>query len=184
VEGLREIGLGGAFRFLFWKLFELGFRAAWLPPFRALLLRIGGARLGGAVTVEDVRFLNLHRPGGLSKLSLGKRVFIGREVLLDLAAPLVLEDDVTIGPRVTILTHEKIGFASHPLHPFFPERTGAVRLEAGSYVGACALILQGVTVGKCSVVAAGAVVTENVPEWTVVGGVPAKKIRDVRPAPS
>ncbi len=181
---MREVGLGGAFRFLFWKCFELAFRAAWLPPFRALLLRIFGAKLGGAVTVEDVRFLNLHRPGGLSKLTLGKRVFVGREVLLDLAAPLTLEDDVTIGPRVTILTHEKIGFATHPLAQYFPERVGPVRLEAGCYVGAHALVLQGVTIGKCAVVAAGAVVTENVPEWTVVGGVPAKKIRDVRPAQS
>ncbi len=180
MEGLREIGLGGALRFLFWKGFELAFRAAWLPPPRALLLRIFGARLGGPVTVEDVRFLNLHRPGGLSKLSLGARCFVGREVLLDLAAPLVLEDDVTIGPRVTILTHEKIGFAKHPLTALFPERTGAVKLEAGCYVGAHALILQGVTVGRCSVVAAGAVVTEDVAPWTVVGGVPAKKIRDLK----
>lgn len=180
MEGLREIGAGAAFRFAFWKCFELAFRAAWLPPFRALLLRIFGAKLAGGVTVEDVRFLNLHRKGGLSKLSLGKRVFVGREVLLDLAAPLVLEDDVTIGPRVTILTHEKIGFATHPLTPYFPERTGPVTLRAGCYVGAHALILQGVTVGTGAVVAAGAVVTEDVPGWTVVGGVPAKKIRDVK----
>ena len=181
MEGLREIGLGGAARFLFWKCFELAVRLAWLPPFRALLLRLFGARLGGAVTVEDVRFLNLHRTGGLSRLSLGKRVFVGREVLLDLAGPLVIEDDVTIGPRATILTHEKIGFATHPLAAYFPERVGPVRLEAGCYVGAHALVLQGVTIGRCAVVAAGAVVTEDVAPWTVVGGVPAKKLRDVKP---
>lgn len=181
MEGLREVGLGAGLRFVFWKVFELWFRLAWLPPFRGLLLRIFGARLGGRVTVEDVRFLNLHRPGGLSKLSLGARVFVGREVLLDLAAPLVLEDDVTLGPRVTILTHEKIGFATHPLTEFFPEKVGAVTLKRGCYVGASAVILQGVTVGECAVVAAGAVVAEDVAAWTVVGGVPAKKIRDVKP---
>lgn len=180
MEGLREIGLGAGLRFVFWKTWELAFRAAWLPPFRGLLLRIFGAKLGGAVTVEDVRFLNLHRPGGLSKLSLGARCFVGREVLLDLAAPLILEDDVTLGPRVTILTHEKIGFATHPLREYFPERANPVRLCRGCYVGASATVLQGVTIGECAVVAAGAVVTEDVAPWTVVGGVPAKKLRDVK----
>ena len=87
---------------------------------------------------------------------------------------------MTIGPRVTILTHEKIGFATHPLREFFPERANAVRLGKGCYVGACAVVLQGVTIGECAVVAAGAVVTEDVAPWTVVGGVPAKKIRDVK----
>jgi acetyltransferase-like isoleucine patch superfamily enzyme len=180
VEGLREIGWGGAFRFLFWKGFEGLFAAAFLPPFRSLLLRVFGAKLSGPVTFEDVRFLNLHRKGGLSKLTLGKRVFVGREVLLDLAAPLAIEDDVTIGPRVTVLTHEKIGFKTHPLREHFPERDGPVKLSAGCYIGAHSLILQGVTVGECAVVAAGAVVTEDVAPWTVVGGVPAKKIRDVK----
>lgn len=180
MEGLGEIGFGAALRFVFWKTFELLFRAAWLPPPRLLLLRLFGARVARSATVEDVRFLNLHRPGGLSKLSIGERCFVGREVLLDLAAPVVLEDDVTLGPRVTVLTHEKVGFQSHPLRALFPDRSGPVRLESGCYVGAHALVLMGVTVGRCSLVAAGAVVTEDVPPWTAVAGVPAKKIKDLK----
>jgi acetyltransferase-like isoleucine patch superfamily enzyme len=184
VDGLREIGVAAVVRFFFWKIFELCFRAASLSPFRVLLLRLFGARVARGVTVEDLRFLNLHRAGGLSKLTLGERCFVGREVLIDLAAAVTLEADVTIGPRVTIMTHEKVGFATHPLREFFPEKNAPVRFEAGCYVGACSVLTAGVTVGRCAVVAAGAVVVHDVPPWTVVGGVPAKTIREIKAAPA
>jgi maltose O-acetyltransferase len=181
MEGLKEIGFAAALRFVLWKGFEVLFAAAGFPPLRGFLLRLFGAKVGRGVTIEDVRFLNLHRKGGLSKLVIGARCFVGREGFLDLAAPLVLEDDVTIGPRVTILTHEKVGFATHPLSAYFPPRSAPVTLEAGCYVGAHALVLMGVRVGRCALVAAGAVVTQDVPPWTIVAGVPARPVRTIKP---
>ena len=166
---------------MLWKVFEAVFGVAVLPPLRAGLLRLFGAKLGPGVTLEDVRFLNLHRKGGLSKLTIGARCFVGRECMLDLAAPLVLESDVTLGPRVTIMTHEKVGFATHPLLAHFPSRSAPVTLEAGSYVGAHALVLMGVRVGRGALVAAGAVVNRDVPPWTIVAGVPARPVREISP---
>jgi acetyltransferase-like isoleucine patch superfamily enzyme len=181
MEGLKEIGVAGAVRFVLWKGFEWLFAVAAFPPVRASLLRLFGARIGRGVTLEDVRFMNLHREGGLSKLTMGARCFVGREGLLDLAAPVIMEDDVTLGPRVTIMTHEKVGFSTHPLRPHFPSRSAPVTLEAGCYVGAHALVLMGVRIGRCALVAAGAVVTQDVAPWTVVAGVPARPIRTIKP---
>ena len=62
----------------------------------------------------------------------------------------------------------------------YPTQKKPVRLCKGCYVGAKATILKGVTVGECAVVAAGSVVTENVPPYTVVAGVPAKVVKELK----
>lgn len=58
-----------------------------------------------------------------------------------------------------------------------PENDQDVVFEGDNWIGANAIILKGVTVGKGSVISAGAVVTHNVPAYAIVGGVPAKVIR-------
>ncbi|MFW5839975.1 MAG: acyltransferase [Planctomycetota bacterium] len=117
----------------------------------------------------------IHRLRGVS---IGRNVFIGTEVFIDDAEPeqVTIEDEVTIIARSVILAH-----AYYPRHlqQYFQEasdRRGVV-IRRGAYIGMQALILPGVTVGECAVVAAGAVVTKDVPSRTVVAGVPAKPVR-------
>lgn len=55
-----------------------------------------------------------------------------------------------------------------------------IRIKAGAWIGYGAIILQGVTIGRNSVVAVGAVVTKDVPDYTVVGGIPAKVIKRIK----
>lgn len=179
MRALGEVGFAKAFRFGLYTLALVPFRWALFPPLRALYLRALGARVGTGAIVHDVRFFNTYRVG-FGGLAIGDHCFIGDECLLDLADCIVMAEHVTLAERVTILTHTNVGYRDHPLQPYMPPFSAPVRLERGCFVGVNATILPGVTVGGCSVVAAGAVVTHDVPPWQVVGGVPARVIRAVR----
>jgi acetyltransferase-like isoleucine patch superfamily enzyme len=86
---------------------------------------------------------------------------------------IIIEDDVMIAPKVSLISE------SHPLDP--SERKalvlGKVHIKKNAWIGAAATILPGVTVGENAVVAAGAVVSKDVPDNTVVAGVPARVIK-------
>jgi maltose O-acetyltransferase len=176
VKALREIGLGRAARFGFFTLAMVAYRLMLFPQLRVAFLRILGARIGAGTILQDVRFFNLYRRG-FAGLSVGADCFIGDECLLDLAEEIRIEDKVTIAERVVILTHTNVGYKDHPLQERFPAFAASVVLRAGSFVGASTTILPGVVVGPRAFVAAGSVVTKNVPEETLVGGVPARPLR-------
>jgi acetyltransferase-like isoleucine patch superfamily enzyme len=176
VKALGEIGWRRAFRFGFFTLALLPYRVALFPQARAVWLRLLGARVGRRAVLHDVRFFNLYRRG-LAGLHVGDDCFLGDECLLDLAEGIVLEEQVTFAERVLVLTHMNVGYADHPLQSRFPPMAAPVRVGRGSFVGANVTLLAGVTVGPRSFVAAGSVVTEDVPPATLVGGVPARVLR-------
>lgn len=106
---------------------------------------------------------------------LGKNVFINHGCsFLDLGG-IVIEDDALIGPKVCIITE------NHPIHPSNRKSLDlkAVLIRCNAWIGANSTILPGVTVGENAIVAAGSVVTKDVAANTIVGGVPAKKIKDI-----
>ena len=80
-----------------------------------------------------------------------------------------------IGPQVKLVTE------NHPLDPATRKGliTKPILIKQNAWIGAGATILPGVTVGENSVVAAGAVVSKDVPDHTVVGGIPAKFLKKV-----
>ena len=176
MKALSEIGLGRAARFGFFTLAMLPYRLALVPPLRALWLRLLGARIGRGAILHDVRFFNLYRRG-LGGLAVGRDCFLGDACLVDLAEAVVLEDQVTLAERVLVLTHTNVGYRDHPLQRHFPPTAAPVVVEAGSFVGAGAILLPGVRVGRGSFVAAGSVVTADVPPATLVAGVPARAVR-------
>ena len=113
----------------------------------------------------------------------GKNIHVGDEFLanynvtiLDIA-PVYIGDHVMIGPGTLITT------VNHPLSPAKPRRhigqAKAVKIGNELWVGGNCTILPGVTIGNNVVVAAGAVVTKDVPDNRVVGGVPAKVIKEI-----
>lgn len=173
---LKEVGLKKAFKFLIFSFFEIFYRILPLPQLRKLFLLIGGAKIGQDSVIMDVRFFNWHHQG-LGGLKIGNKCFIGDETLIDLYNKTTLEDNVTIAQRVTILTHLNVGYKDHPLQKYFPQFSSPVLFQEGSVIGACVTILPGITIGEKSMVAAGAVVTKDVPPKTLVAGVPAKVIR-------
>lgn len=146
----------------------------------APLLRDYGAQVG-----DHVRFqapLTIHnaalRPEPLyHNLTVGSDCYLGRDLFLDLQDRVVIEDDVTISHRVMILTHTDAG--TSPLKDdLIPTSQAPVTIRRGAYVGANATILQGVVIGECAVVGAGALVRESVPPHTVAVGVPARVVRN------
>ena len=86
---------------------------------------------------------------------------------------ITIEDDVMIAPKVVISSE------GHPIS--IEERNklavGRIHIKRNAWIGANVTILPGVTVGENSVVAAGAVVSKDIPDNVVVGGVPAKIIK-------
>ena len=90
---------------------------------------------------------------------------------------ITIEDGVFIGPGAKILTegHPEEPELRHTLH------TEPVVIRRKAWIGAGAMILPGVTVGENAIVAAGAVVTKDVPDNAIVAGVPAKVLRNIKP---
>ncbi len=178
MKALGEIGWRKAARFGFFTLALVPYRLALFPQLRAPWLRLLGARVGRRTILHDVRFFNLYRRG-LAGLEIGEDCFLGDECLLDLAEGVRLERQVTLAERVLVLTHVNVGFADHPLQAHFPAVAAPVVVESGAFVGANVTVLPGVRVGSQSFVAAGSVVTADVPPRTLVAGVPARPVRTI-----
>ena len=108
-------------------------------------------------------------------ITLGKNVFINHACsFLDLGG-ITIEDDALIGPKVNLITE------NHPLDPADRQTLllKPIVIKRNAWIGAAATILPGVTIGENAVVAAGAVVSKDVPANTIVGGVPAKIIKSI-----
>jgi acetyltransferase-like isoleucine patch superfamily enzyme len=178
MKAAREVGWSRLLRFGLMTLAMVPYRLALFPPVRTLLLRLYGARIGRGVVLHDVRFVNLYRRG-LAGLRIGDECFLGEECLLDLADGIELQAQVTLAERVLILTHTNVGYRDHPLQRHFPASVAPVVLERGCFLGAHALVLPGVRVGAGAFVAAGSVVTNDVPARTLVAGVPARVVRSL-----
>jgi acetyltransferase-like isoleucine patch superfamily enzyme len=105
-------------------------------------------------------------------LIIGDYVGVNEGVSIFALQEIVIGDHVTIGDNVSITDA-----SYHELAPGFPARTAPVHIERNAWLARNVIVLCGVTVGANAVVAAGAVVTNDVAPNTLVGGVPARLIR-------
>ena len=107
---------------------------------------------------------------------IGRNVFVNQNCTFYDLGGLDIADDVMIGPNVSIIT------SGHPIEPSQRRAIVVAKpivIERNVWIAAGATIIGGATVGENSVVAAGAVVTKNVPPNTLVGGNPARVIRSI-----
>jgi tetrahydrodipicolinate N-acetyltransferase len=141
------------------------------------LLRALGAQIAPDADIETHLIVH-NAAGGFGGLTIGAGCHVGKASFLDLAAPITLEARCTLSMRVTLLTHIDVGHS--PLHDhLYPTQRGPITVGEGAYIGANVTILHGVRIGRCAVVAAGAVVRDDVPDYTVVGGVPAHNLKQL-----
>jgi acetyltransferase-like isoleucine patch superfamily enzyme len=149
---------------------QMNAQATDLDDVRKKLGEIIGTEIDESTTIFPPFYTNFGR-----SISLGKNVFINHACsFLDIGG-ITIEDDVQIGPRVN-LTSE-----NHPLDPEDRKTLllGPIIIKRNAWIGAGATILPGVTVGENAVVAAGAVVSRDVPPNTVVAGIPAKVVKRI-----
>lgn len=136
--------------------------------FRRFFYRLGGVRIGkGSAIHTGARFYN---PKGIR---IGKDSIIGEGAVLDGRDKLIIGDHVDITSKVMIYNGQHDIRDSQFKAIFSP-----VVIEDYVFIGPRAIILPGVTIKKGGVVAAGAVVREDVEEGMVVGGVPAKPLKE------
>ncbi|WP_262964914.1 acyltransferase [Methylobacter psychrophilus] len=135
------------------------------------LLCWAGIKLG-----NNVRICSSVTVMGAGTLKIGDDTWIGHQVLICSGSRIVIGKYVDIGPRCYL------GTGTHEIDPTGLHSAGTginmdITIGDGAWLGANCLILPGVTIGKKSVIAAGAVVTKNVPPNVVVAGIPARVIR-------
>jgi maltose O-acetyltransferase len=147
-----------------------------LSRVRMRVLRFGGLILGDRTTIGG-RMWIAGGPSPARSLTTGVECFINDGCRLDTSAPITLGDRVHIGHDVRIITstHE-IGDSSKRAGQGSSE---PVTIGSGAWIGAGSTVLPGVRVGAGSIVAAGAVVTKSIADNTLVGGVPARFIRNL-----
>jgi acetyltransferase-like isoleucine patch superfamily enzyme len=161
------------------RLAGLGAGSVIHPP--ATLYNPGVIRIGARTVVREHAWLNGGRADGSRVvLEIGDGCYIGRFAHINAAHGVVIEDEVLIADRVYVsdIDHE-YRRAPEPVISQGVNSKGPVRLKRGCWIGAGAVILPGVTVGAGAVVAANAVVTKDAPDFTVVGGVPARVLKTV-----
>ena len=137
---------------------------------RELLSQIKGTEIDQSVAGFTPLYINYGK-----HTKIGKNVFINFNcTFLDLGG-ITIEDNVLLAPNVSLLSEG---------HPVSPEERHSliprpIHIKKNAWIGAGSSILQGVTIGENSIVAAGAVVSKDVPDNSIAGGIPAKVLKSL-----
>lgn len=140
-----------------------------------LVFHAGHVFIGDNVYIGHNTILKAYH---LNSLVIGNHTWIGQDCFLHSAGGITIGNEVGIGPKVSILTSQHRPDERHEPVLFSKLEFKPVTLEDGCDIGVNATLLPGVTVGKGSIVAAGAVVNRSIPAYEIWGGVPARKIAE------
>lgn len=142
-------------------------------------LSVEGVTVGDNVTID--RYATLRVSGNMRELGKGIRIGndtgIGAYCYIGAAGGIEIGNNVQFGQRINL--HAENHLFDDPDKPIREQGTTrrGIRIEDDCWIGSCSVILDGVTIGKGAVIAAGSVVTKDIAPFAVVAGVPAKVLR-------
>jgi Acetyltransferase (isoleucine patch superfamily) len=115
-------------------------------------------------------------------VKIGNPVYIGPNVNIDDLYPelITIEDYVSVGMGTMIFAHSNPTCSLELKMKYFPRKVEPTIIKKGAWIAPGSIILSGITIGENSVVGAGSVVTKDVPPYTIVGGSPAKFIKNLK----
>jgi len=161
---------GNLLKRLFWLYINaIVFNNSLLPfnGLKVLLLRLFGAKIGKKVTIKPC--VNIKYPWFLS---VGDNTWIGENVWIDNLLMITIGKNVCLSQGVVLLT------GSHNYKKStFDLITGSIVLEDGVWIGALAVVNQGITAASHAVLATGSIATKNLDAYSVYQGNPAVKVR-------
>lgn len=123
---------------------------------------------------DEFRIWSGHRQTlvtGWGRIRIGDRVFINSGAVVFSAAEVTIGNDVALANEAYLMDSDSHGVEGRPV------KEAPIRIGDGSWIGARAIILPGVTIGRRCLIAAGAVVSRDVPDDTLVAGNPARVVR-------
>lgn len=138
------------------------------------LLRKFGANIGKAARINWPLVIAFAKKD-YSNLTIGNKCHIGKDCFLDITDHINIGNNVTISMRATILTHMDV--CDSCLSNTYPRRVGAVNIGDDVYIGAGAMILCGINIGKGALVGAYTLVNKDVPPGATVAGVPQNTLK-------
>ena len=110
---------------------------------------------------------------GWGRIRIGDRVFVNSGAVVFSVLEVTIGDDVALANEAYVMDSDSHGIEGRPV------KEAPVRIGDGSWIGARAMILPGVTIGRRCLIAAGAVVSKDVPDDTLVAGNPARVVRQL-----
>lgn len=131
--------------------------------------KLGGFNRRGSIELQ-ARYSN-------SLIKIGDKVFINNNVMLCAANYIDIGDDTLIGQNVVFMDHEVYGF--YPSKRRELGTIGSIVIGRNVWIGNNVMILKDTVIGENSIVAAGTVVSGTFPDNVVIGGVPAKIIKEI-----
>ena len=137
-----------------------------------------GVVFGDAVTLNRYAYVQ----GGQEGVVLGSNVEVNNFSIINGSGGVEIGSDVLIGPGARIISYQHQFAAGTPIRRQ-PTLGRPIRIHDDVWIGANAIILAGVSIGRGAVIGAGAVVTRDVPPGAVAAGVPARVLRTREPAP-
>ena len=134
------------------------------PDYKSLLEELFQCEIDDSVAIVSPFYCDCG-----CRMTIGKNIIINKGATILSPGKVVIEDNVLIGPEVKIVTVDHDLYDRHNLLHF-----GKVTIKENAWICIGSIICPGVTIGKNAVVAAGSVVTKDVPDNTLVAGNPAK----------
>ena len=133
--------------------------------------------IGAATTLDNhVILLAIGDKAAAPRIAIGSGVYCNRFTMLDAAQRIEIGDHTMIGPHCYITDHDH-GFAQGRKVHEQPLVCAPTRIGKDCWLGAHVVVLKGVAIGDGSIIAAGAVVTKDVPPNSIAAGVPARVLR-------